>query len=130
LGEFFGGEEPEIQGAIQRAVLGDGDAGYHGVDGAPERHLVLGRGGEFNRQEGLSEASRQARGDGEGAGQVGKVIVVIRIRLWQQETGGFEILVERMEQSGQTAVADLAENGCLGEVFKIAGRVRPGWLDF
>ena len=86
--------------------------------------VVLGRGSEFNRLEGLSEASRQTPGDGEGAGEVGKVIVVTRIRLWQDEAGGFEIHVEGMEQPGQAAVTDLPENGCLSEKIKDAGGAR------
>ncbi len=123
LGEFLRGDEPEFQGPIQHAVAGDADLWDSALDGRPEPLVVLGRGSEFNRQEGLSEACRQAPGDGEGAGQVGKVIVVIGIRLWQHEAGVFEIHVEWMEQSGQAAVTNLPENGCLGEEIKDPGGV-------
>jgi len=123
-GEFVRGEEPEVQGAIQCAVLGDADAGDSAADGAPERLVILGRGGEFNRQEGLAQTSREALGDGEGVGKVCKVIVVLRIRLSQHEAGGFEILVEGIEQPGQTAVSDLPQNGGLREIVQDPGRFR------
>ena len=119
MGEFVWGDEPEFQGAIQRAVVGDADAWDSSFDGAPQRVLILGRGGDFNHQEGLSEASGEALGDGEGVCKVSKVIVVLRIRHWQRASGGFEFFGERAEQLGQTAVSDLAEDGGLSEVFKI-----------
>ena len=43
--------------------------------------IVLRSSGEFNRQEGLAEASREALSDREGVCQVCKLIVVLRIRV-------------------------------------------------
>ena len=53
MGEFFRGDEPEFQGPIQRAVARDADLWDSALDGGPERLVVLGRGSEFNRLEGL-----------------------------------------------------------------------------
>src|SRR5260221_236474 len=110
LGELFGGDGPGVPGTIQRTIVGDADAWDSAADGAPERLVILGRGGEFNRQEGLSQARRKAVGDGKCIGKVCKVIVVLRIKLWQHEFSRFEVLVERIEQLGQAAVSDLPQN--------------------
>ena len=114
-GEFVGDDEPEFEGAVQGAVLGDADAGDATFNGGPEALIVFGGGGGFEGEERVVEIGREVFGVGEGVSKVNEGVVVVGIGLREGDVGRVEGFFERGEEFGQAFVSDLAEDGGLGE---------------
>ena len=116
MGEFVGGVEPEFEGAVEGAVLGERNSRDAAPNGGLQAVMVLRGSGLLEGQESLLEAFREGARAGEDGGQGGEVSGVAGIGTGQGHVGGAEIGRKGMQEFDETDAADLVEDGGLGEL--------------
>jgi len=108
--------EPEFEGAIERAMAGEGDAGESALDGGFEPVLVLRGGGGFEGKEGHAQRLRKERRGGQNVGEGTEELVVCRFIRRQDEVAGSEVVLKGLKESDKARVSDGLENGGVGDL--------------
>ena len=108
--------EPEFEGAVEGAVLGERNSRNAALGGGLQPIVVFRGGGGFEGQEGLAQSIREGVRAGKDGGPGGEVIGVAGIGTGQGHVGGAEIGRKGMQEFDETDAADLVEDGGLGEL--------------